>query len=215
MAMIDMQGMGDEDFKGGGAGDRPEPGLYHVAVDWCNEKPDENRIDVAFVVLAGKPLRKDAADQAGKQIVMKLFLSSGKGEKETRTLIRQLGRFARIAGLIDKKDVGQQREVDFTASAGAQFIIKVEPHKFTNKEGIEVATVQVPFFGFWQIGDKDVQGAVIDSGMWEAATNRNVERIDDGGAKASGSASTPTTTNGKPQPAMAGAAAGAGEFDDI
>lgn len=215
MVMLDTQGMGDEDFKGGGAGDRPEPGLYHVAVDWCNEKPDENRIDVAFVVLAGKPLRKDAPDQAGKQIVMKLFLSSGKGEKETRTLVRQLGRFARIAGLIDKKDVGQQREVDFTASTGAQCIVKVEPHKFTNKEGVEVNTVQVPFFGFWQIGDKDVQGAVIDAAMWDAATNRSVELIDAGDAsKPSGATAK---SNGQPaqQPAMAGAAAGAGEFDDI
>lgn len=166
MVMLQLEGTTKDDFEPGQGGDRPEPGMYHTAVEWCNEKVDDGYVEVSFVVLAGKP-----DGQAGKSIRERFHLQ-GSDDAKTKTCHKRLGRLALVLGLITEADLGKNVNLDFSACDGRQCVIKVVEREGKDREGNAKKYKNVDFMGFWSLDDKDVANVPKDESMASTAINQ-------------------------------------------
>lgn len=121
---------------------KPLPGRYHAfvkSVDDSFEKLD--KVVIGFEVVTGT-----TPGQEGREI--SVFIRTN----ETET--PRLTRFAIVTGLL--KPGEPEREVVFEQARGKHLVIEVEENQYTNKDGKDVSTVQVSWFGMWSIGNKQV-----------------------------------------------------------
>ena len=140
MVRLGAKGIQSEDDLQGNM--KPLPGRYHAvvkSVDDTFEKVD--KVIIGFEVITGT-----TPGQAGREI--SVFIRTN----ETET--PRLTRFALVTGLLRPGE--PEREVLFDEAVGKHLVIEVEENNYTNRDGKEVNTVQVSWFGFWSLGNNQV-----------------------------------------------------------
>jgi hypothetical protein len=193
MVRVGNSGWSEKDLQPGNA--KPVPGVYHCLVDECKELDD--RIEIKLCVLAGEP-----GTEKGK-VFTERFSLYGADDQKTLTCTRRLTRLALCLGLITREEINQDKEVDFGFAVGRPIVCKMVPHEYTNKEGKEVKSSQLDFFGFWSVGDDDVKNVPKDPNFLG------------GGSAATASKSTVAAAAGNGRKPVAAATTKADDFDDI
>lgn len=150
------QGMTEKDLEGN---DFLSAGMYHVSIAGVREMVDDNYVQLDFIVLNGKPADPALDNQRGKKISERLYIS-GKDDDATEKCMKRLARVAVSLGLIDKSQIGQDLDVDFSLAEGRDCVIRVKREKYTIKNGERAGQQgersQVDFFGFWATDHEDV-----------------------------------------------------------
>ena len=177
MVRMATQGMTEKDLEGGG--DYPAPGMYHVSISNARELVDDNYVQLDFTVMAGAPADPAAGDQRGKRISERYYIT-GTTEEATEKLMKRLARVAVSVGLIDKSQIGQDLDIDFTMAEGRDCVIRVKKEKYTVKKGEnagqERERASVDFLGIWSTDHEEVTQGPKDAGV---SSNGSKESFDD------------------------------------
>ncbi|WP_321377006.1 DUF669 domain-containing protein [Trichococcus shcherbakoviae] len=182
------------------SGSRPEPGIYHVAINMAEEKASKNKgtpgLEVEFSVLAGT-----TEGQEGKNITA--FLSAvGDDESKTKTCINQLTKLAVCCEILGFRE---SKEVDWNEAIGREILVKIESQKYKDrKTGEEREGTGVAFMGFWPVDGGSDAVAVKD-----VPRDPTTPRMQEWAKSMAGKTTTATTTAAKPK-ATTSAASNAG-----